>query len=68
MNPTIKIHNAETDEVIEREMTAEELKQWNKDKSNAEAELAKLTKAEADKAAVLEKLGITPDEAKLLLQ
>ncbi len=68
MNPTIKVHNAETDEVIEREMTAEELKQWNKDKSNAEAELAKLTKAESDKAAVLEKLGITPDEAKLLLQ
>lgn len=68
MNPTIKVHNAETDEVIEREMTAEELKQWNKDKSNSDAELDKLRKAEADKAVVLEKLGISADEAKILLQ
>jgi hypothetical protein len=67
MNPTIKIHNAETDEVIEREMTAEELKQWNKDKSNAEAELADAKKVEAEKAALLVKLGISSDEAKLLL-
>ena len=64
---TIKIHNAETGEIIEREMNAEELKQWNKDKANADAELAKIAKAETDKAALLVKLGITADEAKLLL-
>lgn len=63
----IKLHNAETGEIIEREMNAEELKQWNKDKSNAEAELAKIAKAETDKAALLVKLGITADEAKLLV-
>jgi hypothetical protein len=62
----IKIHNAETGEIIEREMNAEELKQWNKDKANSEAELAKTAKAETDKAALLAKLGITADEAKLL--
>jgi hypothetical protein len=63
----IKIHNAETGEIIEREMNAEELKQWNKDKANSDAELAKIAKAEIDKAALLAKLGITADEVKLLL-
>ncbi len=63
----IKIHNAETGEIIEREMNAEELKQWNKDKASWDAELAKTAKAETDKAALLAKLGITADEAKLLL-
>lgn len=65
---TIKIHNAETGEIIEREMNADELKQWNKDKANWDTELAKTAKAEADKAALLVKLGLTADEAKLLFQ
>jgi hypothetical protein len=60
-------HNVETDEVVEREMTTQELTQFAKDKSNAENELAVATQAEADKAALLAKLGITADEAKLLL-
>ena len=67
MTPMIKLHNAETGEIIEREMNADELKQWNKDKSNAEAELADAKKVEAEKAALLVKLGISSDEAKLLL-
>jgi len=65
--PIVKIHNAETNEVIEREMTADELTQWESDQANAqERAAAEATKA-ADKAALLEKLGITDDEAKLLL-
>jgi hypothetical protein len=43
---TIKIHNVETGEVIEREMNAEELAQWEADKAKAiataEAKLAEL--------------------------
>lgn len=66
-NPIIKIHDVETGEVIEREMTADELKQHEKDKANAalakEIEAAKA----AEKTALLDKLGITEDEAKLLL-
>jgi hypothetical protein len=63
----IKIHDVSTDEVIEREMTKEELKSF-KDLETAgiaksEAEEAKA----AEKAALLAKLGITQDEAKLLL-
>lgn len=65
--PTIKIHNVETDEVIEREMNAEELAQWATNQAKAQAELEAKVQAEAAKAALLEKLGITEEEAKLLL-
>ena len=66
-NPMIKIHNAETDEVIEREMNAEELAQLEIDKANRATRLAAEAQAATDKAALLAKLGITADEAKLLL-
>jgi hypothetical protein len=60
-------HNVTTGEVIEREMTESELAEYevqlNRVKEKAEAEAAKA----ADKAALLAKLGITDDEAKLLL-
>lgn len=63
----IKIHNIETGEVIERDMNAEELAQWQADKAQSEAEAQAKAEAEAAKAALLEKLGITEEEAKLLL-
>ena len=62
-----KIHNAETGEVIEREMNAEELAGIAQDKVNADAAKAEADKAESDRTALLAKLGITADEAKLLL-
>jgi hypothetical protein len=63
----ITIHNVETGEVIERPMNAEELAQWEADKANAEAiKQAEATKA-AQRQALLAKLGITEDEARLLL-
>ena len=61
------IHNAETGEIIESEMTAEEIAQWELNKAAAEAEALAKAKAAAAKAALLEKLGITEEEAKLLL-
>ncbi len=64
---TIKIHNIETGEVIEREMNAKELAQWETDEAKAAAEAQAKAKAVAAKAALLEKLGITEEEAKLLL-
>ena len=63
--------NCTTGEIIEREMTADELAQAETDNANslalknAEAEL--LATQAAQKAALLEKLGITSDEAALLL-
>jgi phosphopantetheinyl transferase (holo-ACP synthase) len=65
--PTIKIHNVSTDEIIEREMNAEELAQWEADKVAAETEAAELAAKETARALLLNKLGITADEAKLLL-
>ena len=63
----IIIHNATTGEIIEREMTAEELAQWEAQQAeHAARQEAKATKA-AEKAALLAKLGITAEEATLLL-
>ena len=66
-NPIIRIHNTETDEIIDREMTETEFEQYKKDIAATEAAKAEIiAKAEA-KANLLERLGITEDEAKLLL-
>ena len=65
--PMIKIHNTETGEIVEREMNAQELADYDTTlQATAEAEAAK-AKAEADITALLAKLGISADEAKLLL-
>jgi len=64
---TITIHNVETGEVIERDMNATELAQCAADKAEGDAIKVAKIKAEADKATLLAKLGITADEARLLL-
>jgi len=63
----IKIHNAQTGEIIEREMNEEELAQAKIDTERNEQNLALKAQMEIAKAALLEKLGITEEEAKLLL-
>jgi hypothetical protein len=66
-NPIIKNVNVETGEELEREMTAAELSQWELDAAkSAEIEAERVSK-ETAKADLLDKLGITEDEAKLLL-
>ena len=66
-NPMIRIHNTETNEVIDREMTKAEFDAYKADQeATAAQEAAKADKA-AVKQAILDKLGITVDEAKLLL-
>lgn len=66
-NPTITIHNVESGEIKTCEMNAEELKQWDKDIAEAEAAKTEAAQKAAEKSALLAKLGITDDEAKLLL-
>lgn len=63
----IKEHNVETNEVIERDMNAEELAQLAESQAEAVALAEAKAAKEAAKNALLEKLGITEDEAKLLL-
>jgi len=65
--PTLKFVNAETGEETEREMTDAEFKQWEADKNAALAKAQAEEDAVIVKAALLVKLGITADEAKLLL-
>jgi transcriptional regulator of NAD metabolism len=69
--PIIRIHNAETDEIIDREMNAAEFKQYQKDQ-DAIAESILTAQAENETKAkerqlILDKLGLTADEARLLL-
>ena len=65
--PIIKIVNVETGEEIEREMNDAEFAQYQADQA-AQAEREANAQAQAAaKAALLERLGITEEEAKLLL-
>jgi hypothetical protein len=65
--PTIKIHNTETNEIIEREMNTAEFSDYETDQSRIAADVAKDEARATQKAALLERLGITEDEARLLL-
>lgn len=67
LNPIKVIHNVENNEIIEREMDAKELAQFEQDKANAVADAEAKAKTALSKAALLDRLGITADEAKLLL-
>jgi hypothetical protein len=65
--PIVRIHNSETNEVIDREMNDAEFAVYEADQA-VQAELAAAEAAKAaEKAALLTRLGITADEAKLLL-
>jgi hypothetical protein len=65
--PFVRIHNTETNEIIDREMNDDEFAQWEIDKQNAVTQKAEAETKAAEKQALLDKLGITADEAKLLL-
>ncbi len=65
--PLIKIHDIETGEIIEREMTNAEFKQYEADQAAEIARQAEIETKAAEKQALLDRLGITADEAKLLL-
>jgi hypothetical protein len=64
---TVKIYDCQTNETIERDMTPEELAQVKKDEELDAARLAKQQEIALEKAALLERLGISEFEAKLLL-
>jgi hypothetical protein len=63
----ITIHNLETGEVIEREMNEQELGEYEAQQAYAVAEKKAKEQAIKAKAALLEKLGINEEEARLLL-
>jgi len=65
--PMVRIHNTETDEIIDREMNDAEFAQYEADQANQAAQAAAETQKAADRAALLTQLGITEEQAKLLL-
>jgi hypothetical protein len=65
--PTIRIHNIETDEIIDREMTNDEFAQYEIDQAKLAAQKIEAETKIAEKQALLDRLGLTADEAKLLL-
>jgi hypothetical protein len=69
MKITEKEFNATTGEttITEREMTAQELAEFNAEIAAEAARQAAEAQKAAEKSALLTKLGITDDEAKLLL-
>lgn len=65
--PIVRIHNIETDKVIDREMNEEEFAVYQAEQeANAQAEANAEAKAAA-RQAILDRLGLTEEEAKLLL-
>ena len=65
--PTIRIHNTETNEVIDREMNDDEFAQYQADKEKAAQVKAEAEAKETAKAAILDRIGLTADELKMIL-
>ena len=65
--PLIRIHNLETDEVIDREMTDAEFAQYQAGQIAEAVAQDEARAKEAARQALLDKLGITAEEAQLLL-
>jgi hypothetical protein len=65
--PTIRIHNTETDEVIDREMTDAEYAEYVADQANQVIKQSETDAKETAKSAILDRLGLTADELKTIL-
>jgi hypothetical protein len=67
IRPMVRIHDLSTDEIIDREMNDEEFAQYETDQAARAAEETAAAQKAADRAALLAQLGITEEQAKLLL-
>jgi hypothetical protein len=65
--PQVKIVNCETGEEIVRDATVEEIAQMQLDAANAAARKAEAEAKAAQRQALLNRLGITEEEARILL-
>ena len=65
--PIKKIHNLETGEVVEREMTEAEYQQHLLDEAEGANFIAAKAAAQAQKQAILDRLGLTEDELRIVL-
>ena len=65
--PMVLIHNTETGEVIEREMTAAETKIYDADVKRVEDRKVQEQAKETARQAIADRLGLTADELQVLL-
>ena len=65
--PQVKIVNCETGEEIVRDANAEEIAQMKLDAADAKTAKTERETKETARAAILDRIGLTADEAKLLL-
>jgi hypothetical protein len=65
--PMIRIHNSETNEVIDREMNDAEFAIYEAEQAAYATAQANVQAKATAKAALLEQLGITEEQARLLL-
>jgi len=65
--PIVRIHNTETNEIIDREMNDQEFAQYEANQAAQVARKAEAAVKESARQALLTKLGITAEEAQLLL-
>jgi hypothetical protein len=65
--PMIRIHNTETDEIVDREMTNAEFADYKATIAENETRLAEAATKATQRQAILDRLGLTEDEARLLL-
>jgi hypothetical protein len=65
--PLVRIHNAGTNEIIDREMNDEELAEHNALIEAKSLEEAQSQAKIAEREAILQRLGLTADEAALLI-
>ena len=63
----VRIHNLATNEVTDREMTNEEFVVYEAEQQTSAAQQSEAEAKAKAKAALLDKLGITAEEAQLLL-
>lgn len=64
--PTVRIYTG-NNEFIDREMNDDEFAQYEIDEANAAKRKAEAEAKEAQRQAILDRLGLTADEAKLIL-
>jgi hypothetical protein len=65
--PIVRIHNIETDEVVDREMNDIEFAQFQADQEAQAIAKAEAEAKETAKAAILDRIGLTADELKTIL-
>ena len=65
--PMIRIHNQETDEVIDREMDDAEFAVYQADQEAQSILKAEAVAKQTAKAAILDRIGLTADELKTIL-